>query len=1165
MSATVVSSQPADISSSAPRRKSGRVSKKPEPFAPAPSPASNGKRKRNLETNGDVDMDEPSDEQEESESSEGEPDEEELRERRRKKKNTTKPKGSAKKPAAKKPKTNGESVTLAIRPATAKPKRPRKAPIRKSAFADENADGLYAEIFRGSRLDDVAAQWITSFREHEANAVAEIVNFVLRSAGCDIKIDQNDIDDPDNAPNKLGEIQDDYQAQNVSEYPLIAKRGGGTFKSALHGFFISLIQTVAQTGLLYENTELIENIQVWISTMSSAPNRPFRHTSTVVSLAITSALSRVARDIVENSAKKIRQSETESKKARVNKGRVSAVNKEVEELNKKLELVNASISDWFDTVFVHRYRDVDPKIRVDCVEALADWVITYPDNFFDGSHLRYLGWVLSDTHAAVRLEVIKQLHKLFGDQEKLAGLKTFTERFRPRIVEMATRDADSNVRAAAVDLLDVLREAGFLEPDDIDSIGKLIYDAEPKVRNAVVGFFAETVSSAYDLQIDDMGGEEALEDALSPSEEDDEFSRPRLEWLKLKCLVEQLLAYDAEEAELPSQIERLPPLGELGLAAAGIDSRFALAAQALFDQIPEIQTSQLLAGYLLYDHSQTVQDGAGEEVETMLRQNCKVEEREEVVLLDILNSTAKLHLERLEEDLKDKRKSKAQRQELQNEQAEASKRLSALVPQLLKKFGAVPDAATHCLRLERLLNLDVYQELRQTASFTALLDDVIKQFQTHHDERVLEQAAANILFTQGHEEWRDTVDAKVQTLWDDLLDTFNALRRGRDISKRGDLSSNILTGISNIVQKIAILARGQDAAILDKIPASLSKGKSKKKASDTTPPITSILQILDRASITDDLEPELDAAEDRLIGHAINSMLAYFLWKFKFCQKQVASNTAIPDDELENIAERRDVCVMALMQIMQSRKGADELRMEAAGVLLEIHTVFFSLKRVNDAGTKGKKQSGDINDDWEALCREIDGDTTKTLLQILTAAESNLAKRTRKRLEEPDVDDDPIDPDDEPESSDEEEEVDEQIAEDKQLRALLAEKQLCSLGGKLVRAVLAGTLEPSVVRKRMERNKAKLGNAWKEVVGYLDVQKSSKKAAAKTKTAKEPKKAEKSKEIVVEDDEDENEEEQGDEDEDMADEHVNGEANGGEEEHGDAERRSAEAESVLGD
>jgi cohesin complex subunit SA-1/2 len=145
MSAIVTSSQTAEIHSSAPRRKSGRVSRKPEQFAPGASPVSNGKRKRTAETNGDVNVDEPSADEEEVESSEGEPDEEELRERRRKKKSNPKARVPAKKPAAKKPKTNGESVTLAMRPAATKSKRPRKAPVRKSVLVDENAAGLYGE------------------------------------------------------------------------------------------------------------------------------------------------------------------------------------------------------------------------------------------------------------------------------------------------------------------------------------------------------------------------------------------------------------------------------------------------------------------------------------------------------------------------------------------------------------------------------------------------------------------------------------------------------------------------------------------------------------------------------------------------------------------------------------------------------------------------------------------------------------------------------------------------------------------------------------------------------------------------------------------------------------------------------------------------------------
>lgn len=70
-----------------------------------------------------------------------------------------------------------------------------------------------AEIFaKGNKLDDVAAQWIGRFNEHEAKAVAEIVNLVIRASGCHIKIDEDDIADPDNCAPRLGDIQDEYNA-----------------------------------------------------------------------------------------------------------------------------------------------------------------------------------------------------------------------------------------------------------------------------------------------------------------------------------------------------------------------------------------------------------------------------------------------------------------------------------------------------------------------------------------------------------------------------------------------------------------------------------------------------------------------------------------------------------------------------------------------------------------------------------------------------------------------------------------------------------------------------------------------------------------------------------------------------------------------------------------
>jgi cohesin complex subunit SA-1/2 len=936
---------------------------------------------------------------------------------------------------------------------------------------------------------------------------------------------------------------------------------------------------VAQSGLLYENLELLENISVWLGAMSSTSNRPFRHTSTVASLAITTALATVAGDLVESAAKRQRQSEAESKKSRVNKARVSAVDKEVDEYTQKLQIVDSALGDWFSVVYVHRYRDVDPKIRVDCVGALANWIITYPDRFFDGTHLRYLGWVLSDSNAPTRIEVLHQLARLFRDEDKLAGLKTFTERFRPRIVEIATRDAENNVRATAVDLLDTLREAGFLEPDDIDSVGKLIFDNDAKVRKSVVGFFAENVNSAYEAIVEDMGGEDALNEALAPSDEDnEEYHNPRLEWLKLKCLVDQLLAYDEDGAELPSQMVQIVPSGaEVGLVAAGIESRFSLAAKALYDAMPEIQSWEVLAGYLLYDHSQPASNGAGDDAEALLRQNSKLEEKHETVLLDILNAVVQSQLHRLAETQKDKKKTKAQRASDKEDQADMARRLSLLIPQLLKKFSATPEAAALCLRLERELNLDVFQELRQNAALAALLDDISKQFLTHHNERVLSEAIRSIQHAQGNDELKDMVTLKIQSIWDDLINTFDALRRGKDFTTRGNLDENILRGVSNVVSKMAQLSKVSNASVLDDIAVpTKTKGKGKKAALDA-PPITSLLEVLDRGVMSDGLSPKTEDAEDMLVRHVMSVMLGYFAWKCVDFVGHIEAGTSLPDDELTVVVERRDVCVTALMRILESRKGADDVRLDAANLLLDIYFMFHALKAKKGqiAKTPKKPQArshNDASDDWEALCQDVDGSTTKLLLQTLTALENTLAKLTNKKLEEPDVDDDPVDPDDEPESDDEDAE-DENAQQDKQRRTVFAEQALCTFGGNLVKAVLIGMLGTSgqeVVGKRLERNKLKLTPQWKECVNQLDALKLARKGAkAGSKPVKETAKSSKSKEIVVEDDSEEELEVQGDEieDEEMADgdeEQINGVEEVHENGDMDAEQ-DAEEESILGD
>lgn len=42
--------------------------------------------------------------------------------------------------------------------------------------------------------------------------MADLVNFVLRSAGCDLEVTHEDIEDPDNCAGKLGDLQEEFQA-----------------------------------------------------------------------------------------------------------------------------------------------------------------------------------------------------------------------------------------------------------------------------------------------------------------------------------------------------------------------------------------------------------------------------------------------------------------------------------------------------------------------------------------------------------------------------------------------------------------------------------------------------------------------------------------------------------------------------------------------------------------------------------------------------------------------------------------------------------------------------------------------------------------------------------------------------------------------------------------
>lgn len=1124
-------------------RASARVRRAPEHFASSPF-TTNGKRKRagNGGEDGDVDMggDENEDEQEEESDEDDDPEDDEPAEEevREKAKRARKPKSTAaKKPAQKKPKTNGMTLPIRGTAKTATKKRiPKKAKVLDNADA-EAAGGLYADVFaRDKTIDEVVKDWLEAFEEHESRALADVINFVLKSAGCNGKLTEFDIEDPDGATARLTDLQEEHQATEPTDYPLIAKgKAMGNFKQSVTGFLHRLTKAIGASGLLTSNPQLMENIEVWLSTMSTASNRSFRHTAAVASLSVITALCEVARELADQTANLKRSADAERKKARANKERVKDFDRKAEEASANLEFTEERLKDWFETIFIHRYRDIDPNVRRDCVAALGDWIVIMPDTFFDGHHLRYLGWLLSDDTGSTRLEVVHQLQRLYNDSDKLGGLKTFTERFRPRFVEMGTSDVDLNVRVASIELLGVLRENDLLEPDDIDAIGRLVFHEETRVRKAVGGFFSANVNDFYDSKIIDLEGLENLQELL-PDASESNFEAPRIEWLKFKSLVEVLLSYDHHD-QIPNQMQRSDADGSLILHAAGTESRFTLAVDALYDKIGELKDWQALAGYLLFDHSTGRPNGGKNDPLSSFKHECTLSETEEMTLLEVLNACLKRSLTDLAESITASKGKASKRDELQDDLEEAVRILSDLLPKLLKKFGDSPGTAAAVLRLEGVFGLPLLQTLRQDpTSNNALLEDLRKQIMSHSTDEVLAPAAAAILHAKSYGELDDTAMEKLTSLWDDVVGNLAELLNVDVVEVRGASSVQELEALSNNL--IRIIRLSQVSSCVEPLEDSAVSGRNEAADMDYNGAIDFIIGLILRAAHSSGPSPDPDEAmlEDLVAARSCEAALFYTRWKLLEIVESIRAGTNSGDayESLAALAGRRDSLANNIAKVLDSRKAKDYISLAMATSLLDLYTASASLRtQVAKPGT---------DEDYIALVVDMDAEHEKAVMKVFIAHEKEFARLSGKKLEgatieeaDEDVDADPIDDDpvSESESEDEATQTQTQDAQRnrdlKLMKPLIAEQKLCSLAGKLALAITAGVIDDKNTRKRFERNRTKLGPNFKECVAYLDSnavgkkQASRSKASAKSTSKAAPKKAKasaKSNALVVDDIED---------------------------------------------
>lgn len=74
-------------------------------------------------------------------------------------------------------------------------------------------DFLIADIFTsGENLEDVVSQFLANYAQDSPAALTELINTVIKCAGCNIQVTEDDVNDTENVEGRLGDLQEEYQA-----------------------------------------------------------------------------------------------------------------------------------------------------------------------------------------------------------------------------------------------------------------------------------------------------------------------------------------------------------------------------------------------------------------------------------------------------------------------------------------------------------------------------------------------------------------------------------------------------------------------------------------------------------------------------------------------------------------------------------------------------------------------------------------------------------------------------------------------------------------------------------------------------------------------------------------------------------------------------------------
>ncbi|CAD6887518.1 unnamed protein product [Tilletia laevis] len=774
-------------------------------------------------------------------------------------------------------------------------------------------------------LDTTAEDWVATYHDAPATALSQLVTFLLRSAACNSDVDEDEVADIDKVVTKVEDLQDAAKKESMPSYPIVTKASEfKRFRQSLSELLGHLLASAHESEALFDET-FLDTLKTWVIAMSSSSLRAFRHTATLFALFLISSLNDVLVQLRNTQAAAVRQRDAERKKGRSDKARLREMEKKVQEQKDFEAIVKSHKEDVFSSVFVHRYRDADLTIRCDCVSELGLWMKKHPDQYMSGTYFTYLGWVLSDAEAPVRLAAIQAMSGLYSKGSIPAPLRHFTDRFKGRLMDMAVGETDVGVRCATFSVLAAIdrhvstegEDDDILDDSQRDILGVQLFDVEVKVRKACAPFVSTILEGLVEAGMASLREDQDESEGVDAEERQEKLDSEEAK-LRFKSLGALLVNYGKVlDEHLSTANENWSGMSEDDAVNQVVLSgdnarqgRIGLAIKSLWEVNDGIHDVRPLVEILNLDHSYDEDaeagDSAGADPLPPAPAHIKLTTQEEMVLIEVLVTL----LRKIREN------SDANTEQGEEHLTEMTRVIIEALPRLFAKYKTDATRITEVLLVPQIIKLDEYLELSGMAAFGALWDDISDQFVRHVEPALLENAMNSMHSLNAAKGFGETNTAKLSGLQEQLLSSLRGAAQDLDVEQDA-LTERQVHAFSGCMLRLRVLASAFDNVLVMESDdgGKLSTGWELA------------LALASRGRVGTDR-----AGESGMVQDALSTLCWYLVWKAHQLRAAVVSGN-MQQSALEAYIEKRQVVIGLMSELV----GAPP----SAGIAVDVQRVAF--------------------------------------------------------------------------------------------------------------------------------------------------------------------------------------------------------------------------------